>query len=111
MQHSPEDLSNDDPLYPPEMASGYLHTPPATLSWWRHIGRGPNYVKLGKRVFYRRSALDAFLNASEVVPEAEATPQPTGRRRGRTRKVPAAADGSVERAGPFRADLPIWPTS
>ena len=61
-----------DPLLPPEEAGAYLSTPPATLQWWRHLGRGPKYLKVGRRVFYRQSALDAFLAAAEVEPEATA---------------------------------------
>ena len=32
-----------------------------TLERWRLEGRGPKFVKLGKRVFYRREDLEAFV--------------------------------------------------
>lgn len=57
-------------LLTPEQASNYLMgTPPATLQWWRAMGRGPKYVKFGRRVYYRRSHLDEFIAAGERVPE------------------------------------------
>ena len=59
----------EDPFYSQDEASPYIRTPPATMQWWRHKGRGPAYVKIGRRVFYRRSALDAFVAAGEVQPE------------------------------------------
>jgi hypothetical protein len=45
----------DDPLYDTTGAAKYLGgiAKPATLQWWRHIGRGPEYVKAEGRVFYR----------------------------------------------------------
>ena len=36
-----------------------------TLQRWRVEGRGPKYVKLGKRVFYTRTALEAVVAAGE----------------------------------------------
>jgi len=36
-----------------------------TLARWRVEGRGPRFLKLGSRVVYQRSALDAFLKAHE----------------------------------------------
>lgn len=60
----------EDPILPAEESAAYLHTPPATLQWWRHKGYGPRYMKVGRRVFYRKSWLDEFLTAAEVKPEA-----------------------------------------
>ena len=43
-------------------AAAYLHTPAATLRYWRHIGTaGPSSMKIGRRVMYRQSDLDAFI--------------------------------------------------
>lgn len=50
-------------------AGEYLRTPPATLQWWRHIKRGPNYVKIGRRIFYRKSDLDDFIGENVCTPE------------------------------------------
>src|SRR5262245_10307814 len=35
-----------------------------TLSLWRSAGDGPDYVKLGKTVFYRESELKAWIDAN-----------------------------------------------
>lgn len=50
-------------------AAEYLRTPRATLQWWRHIKRGPNYVKIGRRIFYRKSDLDDFIGENVRTPE------------------------------------------
>lgn len=57
----------------PKDASLYLGgVPEATLQWWRATGRGPIYIKVGRRVFYRQSHLSEFLTAGEHQPEREA---------------------------------------
>lgn len=60
----------DDPMLLPEEAANYIRKPPATMQWWRHKGFGPRYMKVGRRIFYRKSWLDEFLTAAEVKPEA-----------------------------------------
>ena len=57
-------------LYLPKEAAGYLHTPVTTLQWWRHLSRGPKYVKIGRRIFYRKADLDAFIAAAVHTPIA-----------------------------------------
>jgi hypothetical protein len=66
-------MSNHDPLYPPTEAAAYMGdvVTPATLQWWRVVGRGPAYVKVGRRVAYHKSALDDFLEKGVVQPEPE----------------------------------------
>lgn len=39
-----------------------LDVQPSTLATWRSHGTGPDYVKLGKGVFYTVSALSAWVN-------------------------------------------------
>lgn len=39
-----------------------------TLDTWRYRGEGPPYVKIGARVFYRESAVLAWIRAREVNP-------------------------------------------
>ncbi|MBN9105487.1 MAG: hypothetical protein J0I14_10830 [Propionibacteriaceae bacterium] len=34
-----------------------------TLRWWRVQGYGPKFFKVGKRVFYRRTDVQAWLDA------------------------------------------------
>jgi excisionase family DNA binding protein len=54
--------SNADPLYSEAEAGKYLEVSPKTLSVWRCTKRYPlPFVKIGSRVRYRRSDLDAFI--------------------------------------------------
>ncbi len=39
-----------------------------TLSNWRYEKRGPAYMKIGKRVYYRGDDLNTFLNRHRVEP-------------------------------------------
>ena len=41
---------------------------PSTLAHWRSEGRGPVYIKLGSRVGYRGSDLNAWLAARTIRP-------------------------------------------
>jgi len=47
-------------------AATYLGLSHSTLEKMRHEGRGPRYVKIGGRVFYRRTDLDAYIEGSVV---------------------------------------------
>jgi predicted DNA-binding transcriptional regulator AlpA len=51
-----------------EQAADYLHLKPSTLAAWRHQGRGPKYLKIGRSCYYKQSDLDAWLDAQAVVP-------------------------------------------
>ena len=45
-----------------EEAAAYLHTPVATLRYWRHLGTaGPRSMKIGRRVMYRQADIDAYI--------------------------------------------------
>ena len=44
-------------------AAEFLNLSSSTLSKWRLSGKGPAFVKLGRRVCYRRSALEKFVTA------------------------------------------------
>jgi predicted DNA-binding transcriptional regulator AlpA len=37
--------------------------PVATLRYYRHLGTGPQSARLGRRVVYRRSDVDAWVDA------------------------------------------------
>lgn len=59
-----------DKLYPasdPELLSK-LSTAYQTLAHWRQAGKGPPYVKFGKRVLYMGSALNAWLERRTIQP-------------------------------------------
>lgn len=47
-------------------AAAYLGLAKNTLEKMRSEGRGPRYVRLGNRVFYRRADLDAYVAACTV---------------------------------------------
>jgi excisionase family DNA binding protein len=38
-----------------------LRTSPETVRYWRHIGKGPDSFKVGRRVLYAREDVDAFI--------------------------------------------------
>lgn len=54
---------NEDPLLNIEEAAAYLRVPLKTLYNWRYRGVAPKGIKLGSKVFYRQSQLDAFIDA------------------------------------------------
>ncbi|EFV91667.1 hypothetical protein ES5_09862 [Dietzia cinnamea P4] len=55
-----------DPIITPAQLSEETGIPVGTLRYWRHAGTGPESFKLGRRVVYRRSAVDAWINAQEL---------------------------------------------
>lgn len=60
MQAFPQDdlLSETD-------AAAMLRQKPRTLTIWRSRGKGPNYIKLGRSVFYRRKVIIDFIASCE----------------------------------------------
>lgn len=56
----------DDPLMNTAQAAHYLSYSTDSLAHWRCKGVGPTYLKIGGRIRYRKSDLEAFLNACEV---------------------------------------------
>src|ERR1700753_2776301 len=42
-------------------AATFLRLSPGTLNGWRLTGGGPEFVRLGRRIFYRASALEKFV--------------------------------------------------
>lgn len=57
-------ISPNDPLLTPQQASAYFGgvPTPKTLEYYRSRGIGPDFIPLARRIFYRRSALDAYLD-------------------------------------------------
>jgi hypothetical protein len=49
-----------------EDAARYLGHRPKTLAMWALLGKGPRSIKVGGRVFYFRSDLDAFVRGGEA---------------------------------------------
>jgi hypothetical protein len=52
-------LEDETPLLPSEAAK-FLHTTIETLANWREQGGGPEYTRVGSRIFYWMSKLRAF---------------------------------------------------
>lgn len=50
-------------------AAKFIGVAVQTLRNWRHMRRGPAYLKIGKAVRYRIQDLDAFLNEHRIDPE------------------------------------------
>lgn len=45
-----------------------LRTSPETVRYWRHVGKGPESIKVGRRRLYAVEDIEAFLErASRVV--------------------------------------------
>jgi hypothetical protein len=61
--HHTSDEQSSSPLLSPELAGAYIRIHHRTLKNWRVLGRGPRYVRVGRRAFYRRADLDAWLEA------------------------------------------------
>ena len=53
----------DDPLLKPTDAADYVQSSAVTLERKRREGGGPDFIKTGGRIFYRKSALDRYLVA------------------------------------------------
>jgi len=64
-------MTRDDELLIEEEAAEYLRQAPTTLRQWRHLRKGPAWVKVGKRALYRRSDLERFIDERRVDPSAE----------------------------------------
>ena len=53
-------------IYEPDSVQLSLIGKPQTLARYRHEGRGPNYLKLGKKILYRGQDIIIWLNKHEV---------------------------------------------
>ena len=50
-------------LLTPEQAATLLHLKTTTLARWRWAGCGPRFIKIGGRVRYSASEIEAFIQA------------------------------------------------
>ena len=55
-------MNEHDPIWTATEASNYMQMPQETLQKWRHIGTGPDFLKIGRHVRYRKSAVDRWLD-------------------------------------------------
>jgi hypothetical protein len=60
------------PYMDEERAAGYLGIAQRTLGNWRFVGRGPKYIRLGRRILYHRQHLDDWALSYAQHPEAKA---------------------------------------
>lgn len=57
-------MESVDQLLTTNEAAEVLHTPAATLRWWRHQGTGPRSFRLGaRRVMYKKADLLSWLQS------------------------------------------------
>lgn len=56
-------MNSNDPLMTVEEVAEYTRLSPATVRWLRHARRGPVASVLGRRVLYRRSDVDAWIES------------------------------------------------
>lgn len=66
-------VSGVDSVDPDELLSAVetaerLKQKPQTLAAWRSAGKGPEYLVVGRNIYYRRASIGAFLAASIVIP-------------------------------------------
>jgi hypothetical protein len=55
-------MQDNDPIYTPDETTEILRAgSPRTLERWRTTGTGPAFVKIGRRVGYRKSAINRYL--------------------------------------------------
>ena len=55
-----------DQWYTPEELALKIGQAVTTLQKWRSIGKGPKYVKIGRKVFYPAKGVETFVKESEV---------------------------------------------
>jgi Helix-turn-helix domain len=56
----------DDDLLTTVEVADLLRVPPATVRYWRHIGRGPEGFKVGQHVVYRYQRVREWITAQEA---------------------------------------------
>ena len=63
----PGPVYSREPLLKPDEAGGYLGFTAGWLAKLRMHGSGPKFIKLGRKIRYARSDLDAWIAASRLV--------------------------------------------
>ena len=74
ISNAPTSVASVDPaeLLDANEAAQLLRQRKQTLAGWRCDGHGPEYIKVGRAVFYRRSAISSWLAGRIVKPGAAA---------------------------------------
>jgi hypothetical protein len=60
---------NPDDLISDAEAAELLRQKTKTLTEWRHLGIGPDYYKIGRRIFYSRAGLAEWIATRRVIPQ------------------------------------------
>ena len=63
---STHEINPNDPLMRSDAVAEYLGVQIPALEKWRQLGTGPDYVKVGRLVRYKKSALDAWVASRTV---------------------------------------------
>lgn len=58
--------SQPSDFIPTEAAATMLHLSPRTLIRWRDLRKGPTYIKAGRRVLYRVTDIELWLEKNKV---------------------------------------------
>jgi Helix-turn-helix domain len=58
----------EDRLLNQESAAALIGVKPPTLASWRHFGKGPHYIKVGRSAFYKVADIEAWLKEQAVIP-------------------------------------------
>jgi hypothetical protein len=61
-------VTTTDQLLTEQEAGPQLRRTAQAMRDWRFRGGGPRYVKLGGRIYYRQSAITAFIEERELTP-------------------------------------------
>jgi predicted DNA-binding transcriptional regulator AlpA len=65
-------MSNRDRYLTTEEIAAQYRTVPATVRYWRHVGKGPQSFKVGRRVLYRESDVDAWADEQRTAASRDA---------------------------------------
>jgi hypothetical protein len=63
-------LIETDELIDPATIAAELRVKHQTLTAWRTLGRGPAFVKVGSKVFYRRADISEWLGSRHRQPRS-----------------------------------------
>lgn len=66
------DVFDTDRIFFPEDPELRVFGSTEKLAQWRHRNRGPAFIRIGRRIGYHGSDLNAYLNAQRVEPNGEA---------------------------------------
>ncbi|WP_323765502.1 helix-turn-helix domain-containing protein [Marinovum sp.] len=66
------DIFDQDRIFFPEDLELRVLGSVEKLAQWRHRNRGPAFIRIGRRIAYHGSDLNAYLNAQRVDPKGEA---------------------------------------